>query len=463
MAANIDHATTTAGLMVDINLVTNDIPNTVVLVTIGTVSSHGFVTDLGGGSVRYTSTDATYAGLDCFDYTASVGGCSLSGVLKISVLSSTSTTLTATYIGTRDNSAGNGQTFGLGGIISIVVSPDCNYVYAAGQSESSIGMFSRHPTTGSLSFVEKYTDNVGEIDGLYFVNSLAISIDGKHLYAASRLDNAVAVFSRNISTGKLTFVERLKDGEGSVDGLGGAAAVTVSPDGKHVYALGTYEDAMAIFSRDASTGRLTFQNIIQDVSGIKGANAVAVSTDGRHVYVSGNSYGNLVVFSRNLASGNLTELQTLRENVDGVKGLRKARSATVSFDGKNVYVVSERNNSISSFVRNTSTGLLTFQAVLKNGVGGVLGMSDPWAVAVTSTGEYVYVAGGKTNALVTFKRNTSTGALTFVKAIADGGIEGADGMRLCRSVGVSLDCRSIYVGGLLDDAIAIFSELPGAP
>ena len=132
LAANIDHGTTTAGLSMDINLITNDIPNTVVLVTIGTISSHGFVTDLGGGIVRYTSTDATFAGLDCFDYTASIGACSLSGTLKISVLSSTSTTLTATYIGTRDNSAGNGQTFGLGGIISIVVSPDCKYVYAAG-------------------------------------------------------------------------------------------------------------------------------------------------------------------------------------------------------------------------------------------------------------------------------------------------------------------------------------------
>ena len=151
--------------------------------------------------------------------------------------------------------------------------------------------------------MRKYVDNVGEIDGLYYVNSLSISLDGKHLYAASRLDNAVAVFSRNISTGKLTFVERLKDGEGSVDGLSGAAAVTVSPDGKHVYALGTYEDAMAIFSRDAATGRLTFQNVLFDVSGIKGANAVAVSSDGRHVYVSGNSYGNLVVFSREFSLG----------------------------------------------------------------------------------------------------------------------------------------------------------------
>ena len=161
----------------------------------------------------------------------------------------------------------------------------------------------------------------------------------------------------------------------------------------------------------------------------------------------------------NLVSGNLTELQTLREGVGGVKGLRRVRSATVSFDGRNVYVVSERNNSVSSFVRNTSTGLLTFQAVHKNGVGGVSGMSDPWAVAVTSTGEYVYAAGGKANSLVVFKRNTSTGALTFIEAIVDG-VGGVDGMRLCRSVGVSPDCRSVYVGGLLDDAITTFGELP---
>ena len=53
--------------------------------------------------------------------------------------------------------------------------------------------------------------------------------------------------SRDVATGRLTFVQVLKDGVGGVDGLYGADSVTVSPDGSQVYATGYYDDALAVF------------------------------------------------------------------------------------------------------------------------------------------------------------------------------------------------------------------------
>ena len=95
-------------------------------------------------------------------------------------------------------------------------------------------------------------------DGLNGAYSVAVSPDGKHLYAAGADDDAVAVFSRDAATGRLTYVEMQQDGTGGSDGLNGAVSVTVSPDGKHLYAAGYEDDAVAVFRRDAATGSLTY-------------------------------------------------------------------------------------------------------------------------------------------------------------------------------------------------------------
>ena len=53
----------------------------------------------------------------------------------------------------------------------------------------------------------------------------------------------------------LTFVEVQKNGVGLVDGLNNIRNLTVSPDGKNVY---TARDGLAVFSRNATTGALTW-------------------------------------------------------------------------------------------------------------------------------------------------------------------------------------------------------------
>ena len=101
-----------------------------------------------------------------------------------------------------------------------------------------------------LSFVEVQQDGVGGVDGLDGAYSVTVSPDGKNLYAAGGSDDAVAVFSRNATTGELSFVEVQKDGVGGVDGLYYARSVTVSPDGKNLYAAGAIDDAVAVFGID---------------------------------------------------------------------------------------------------------------------------------------------------------------------------------------------------------------------
>ena len=191
-------------------------------------------------------------------------------------------------------------TDGLDYAYSVAVSPDSNHVYVAGFNDNAVAVFRRNSTTGALTYVEVQKDGVGGVDGLATASSVVLSPNGKHVYVAGKSDNAVAVFSRNSSTGALTYVECHKDGVGGVDGLSGSESVTVSPDGKYVYAAGEYDDALAIFSRNASTGALTYEGMHQDgagdVDGLDGAYCVAVSPNGSHLYMAGLEDDSLAVF-----------------------------------------------------------------------------------------------------------------------------------------------------------------------
>ncbi len=162
------------------------------------------------------------------------------------------------------------------------------------------------------------------------VYGIALSPDGKNLYATNENMSAVVVFSRDPVSGKLDFLERQVNGVGGVAGLGGPWGIDVSADGKNVYVAGA-DSALAVFSRNPTTGALTFveaqQNGIGGVAGLGGARGVDVSADGNSVYVTGNSDSALAVFSRNPTTGALTFVEMQKDGVGGVDGLASGRAS----------------------------------------------------------------------------------------------------------------------------------------
>ena len=124
-----------------------------------------------------------------------------------------------------------------------------------------IDLFARDAADhGELAFVASYVDGVAGLDGFGGAGGLAISPDGKNLYATGAIDDAVAVFGRDAATGVLTAVEVQRESDPAVDGLDGATAVAVSPDGGHVYVASFDDDALAVFSRDAADRRLDLRH-----------------------------------------------------------------------------------------------------------------------------------------------------------------------------------------------------------
>jgi DNA-binding beta-propeller fold protein YncE len=287
--------------------------------------------------------------------------------------------------------------------------------------------------------------------GLTSAENLAVSHDGKSVYVVAGGDNAVSVFKRDTRNGALTPAGCIGDAVSNPDncaktsdGLKGADDVVVSRDGTSVYVASYSANAVVVFKRNTKTGGLTPKGCVADPAnnpsgcgqttpGLDGSDALDISPDGKSLYVIGSSDDAVVMFKRNISNGALTAggcFGDLASNPDGcahtARALAGAQDLAVSPDGKSLYVADYTDGAIVSFKRNPSTGALT-----PNGCIGdpsynlegcprtTPGISEPWDVAVSPDGKSVYLSDDGDSALVRFNRNTTSGALTPKGCIAD--------------------------------------------
>jgi 6-phosphogluconolactonase (cycloisomerase 2 family) len=175
-----------------------------------------------------------------------------------------------THVQHRKQGVGGIQ--GLGSPFGLAISPDGAYLYAVETDSSSVTVFARDTSTGALALVEEKFEGLDGVGGMQRPQRIAISPDGAHVYVAGGMSNSVVVFSRDAATGSLTFVEKQEDGVNGVAGLYIASAVAVSGDGKHLYACG-FGNAVVVFARNAATGALTW--VESEHEGVGGVTGIA--------------------------------------------------------------------------------------------------------------------------------------------------------------------------------------------
>lgn len=354
---------------------------------------------------------------------------------------------------------------GLGRPSVVVVSPDGRNVYVTGAEAESVVVFNRAPDTGRLTFLETHVNGVDGVLGIDSPKGLAISPDGKHVYATGGEDLAMAIFNRNPDTGTLTFVEAV-DVFGSVTDVDNAYAVAVSPDNLSVYVTGTDDSrtngAIAAYSRDPETGRLSLvemlQNGVKGVAGLRDLTGITVSPDNRNVYAV-NIWHTMAVFSRAPDTGDLTFVQVLEDDVDVINnGLLGAHIVVVSPDNRHVYVASRRGDTVTVFERNPDTGNLTFLDQLRGKIGNTASNLDgAHGLAISPDGQHVYIASDNIDMLLNLRRDSQAGTLALIEEFVDN-TNGVDGLEKGWSVAVSPDGRNVYVAGFDDDSLAVFTR-----
>ncbi len=368
------------------------------------------------------------------------------------------------YIGSVVDSS---TRWGLNAAFGVAVSPDGKNVYVSGNQSGSVTAYTRTVVNnGHLYYVGVYTAPLGYSDA---VRHITVSPDGKNVYAAGSTSGAVVTYDRDQTTGALTPVH----GNARTD-LAGADGVLVSPDNRFVYATGSDANSVVVFSRDVEADQLTWVQTITSATHLKSARDMALSPDSAYLYVAGFVSGTLSVYSRNAVTGRLTWVQTRSQGdcIDyvfcfgGLDGMSGATDVVVSPDGNHVYVTGAVSDAVVAFSRDALTGKLHHLETYKDGVSGGTGLDSVYGLAISPDGNYILAAGFLDKAVTIFKRDQATGYLTYKTMLqrnplsGTGGVPPFDG---AVNVAFSADGDNAYVTGFVDDSITVLKRANPQP
>ncbi len=331
----------------------------------------------------------------------------------------------------------------LSGADALAVSPDGRFVYVGASDTATVSAFAR----GRHGVLVPLPRNVrgryfgcvagvplegvpqhrcgAHLQALNGVDALAISPDGRYLYAVSYGlgpgTDSVVTLQRDPRNGAVRPLPGTHVCLQSLPGSGcraladleGASAITISPDGRFVYIASELSGAVRVFLRNSSTGALTplyrrggcvssgtrgegDEPCPVSVPQLAGARSIALSPDGRELYVAAFDPGAVVVLRRNPRSGRLAAgppdcLQAApgASCPTGLPFLHGAASLAIGSDGRDVYVVSEGGNSLVELLRNPTDGALTPASETPT---TMTPLSGPSALALSPGGGSIYVA-----------------------------------------------------------------------
>jgi|CXWL01.1.fsa_nt_gi DNA-binding beta-propeller fold protein YncE len=350
-------------------------------------------------------------------------------------------------------SAGVDGVLGLRSPWSVAASPDGRHVYVLGLEGANVAVFGREATSGALHFValERRLDG-----GAFSPDGIVVGPGGSQVYMLS--SDGIGVFSRAASSGRLTLLEILRGGAGDTS-INFVRSLVFSPNGLQAYAV--TGRGLALLSRDAASGRLSVVEILRRSDGgldLRGSVDVTVAPDGRHVYVIGSSDA-LTVFARDPETGHLSQVELLRHGPQ-TDGLDEPERMAVSPSGGEIYVLGREDSSLAMYARDRQTGRLRLVLGRRDAAEGVDGLWYPSALAVSPDGQRVYVTGRFDAAVAAFAARPRLGRLDFLGLQRDG-LGGVEGLAGAIAMALSPDGRQVYVAGADINTVSVFSTVSG--
>jgi CSLREA domain-containing protein len=308
-------------------------------------------------------------------------------------------------------------------MMGLALSPDGTQLLAGEWGGTNIRIYDVSPTSGVPSFNKNFSTA-----GMTTTTGIRYSSDGKFVYYSSSAGDGVVAAKRE-ANGDLTFVEKITTNTTYLcgvnplrfcarDAMGGARALDISPDDKHLYVSGISDDTLSVLTRDPATGGINYtQKITGTIDGqllMNGPFGVLVSPDGKNVYVAGQASDTVLTFTRNPETGRLKYLAHATDEVGGATALNGATELAISPDGRFVYVAGQSDDAVQIFARNPADGYLT--------PAGSLAVGDAPYHLITSNdpeGSRLVVVLYIGSAVKVYKRDHQSGQLTPLEGQAD--------------------------------------------
>jgi DNA-binding beta-propeller fold protein YncE len=319
--------------------------------------------------------------------------------------------------------------------VSIAISPDGGSVYVAAAASDALAVFRRNRRTGALRQLRGALGCISRRPGggcflgraLNEPTSVAVSPDGARVYVAGRrFPSGIAVFTRS-ADGRLTQAAGAdgcvsqggRSGCGPVRGISAPEEVTVSPDSRYVVVAGSRSNAVAVLHQEAGglsqaegeAGCIAQGGAEGCASGrvLRGPVDLAITPDGREVYVASSISDGIAVLQRDRATGALTQSPGQAGCISQGRGrgrcaegraLDEVWGIAVSPDGRNVYAVSAKVNTLAALARDESGGALAqlpgrYGCFIRAGGFGCpegRGLTVAVAITVSPDGRNVYAA-----------------------------------------------------------------------
>ena len=328
------------------------------------------------------------------------------------------------------------------------VSPDSRTVYVGSRPISQltpgrICVFSSDATSGALTLLATVYNNRDGVSGLSFPRGIAFTADGSRAYVAS--DGAVLVFDRNTLDGTLTHRQTLQNGDGAVAGLTSSTSVALSPGEEHVYVTGSTQGTVVVFDRDPLDGTLSFNQLVQNgvggVTDIPGPSAIVIAPDGEHAYVANSGGSSMAAFSRDDTSGQLSYLTSIPLSAAAQLVQRDANLYAVNYGALNV--IDLDGDGLPSLAQSVPQPDARCLAVHPNGLSvfvcnQVVNVGNPLGI----------------KSVAVFGRNPADGTVSLVRFVQ--GYLRRSPLQMAESVTTTSDGAFVYATSPLDEAVTAF-------
>jgi hypothetical protein len=186
-------------------------------------------------------------------------------------------------------------------VSSLYSTADGQRLFACCSRRNALVVCDREPKTGLLKLRQVIANGADGVRCLEGINNVDASRDGQFLYTVAGYEKgkgAVGVFQIGAS-GNLSLVQQIFNGERGLERFLGGHSIAVTPDGRHVYATATFSGRIACFDRDPVSGCLRARGSVEHAGQgqrILGPMGLAIHPNSRFVYVACALEGSIAIF-----------------------------------------------------------------------------------------------------------------------------------------------------------------------